>query len=271
MAHDQAGFAQEAHNIIKALGFPLEPPPTDNKQNIAEGKTPPAPPPPQSKKPEDGREQHERPALAPGGLGQGKKTESLHDNIPAGQHVNKTRAGGHIPTYRVFTKAYDQIVTADNLRSHADLVRLRQKLDEQMPPPHLYGLAHGLRRRLMAHRRMRWSFNPETGRLDPARLASFIIKPFATSPFRETVDTPVQDTVISLLLDNSGSMRGHPVMMVALSAEILAQILESCGIKTEILGFTTRAWRGGRAQHTWRHEGKPPHPGASQRTQAHHL
>ena len=122
-------------------------------------------------------------------------------------------------------------------------------------------LANRLQRRLLAKQNRAWSFDLEEGVLDTARLTRVIIDPMSALSFKQEEDMPFKDTVVTLLLDNSGSMRGRPIMVAALCADILARTLERCGVKVEILGFTTRAWKGGLAKEDWLQAGRPPQPG----------
>src|SRR3546814_723633 len=122
-------------------------------------------------------------------------------------------------------------------------------------------LANRLQRRLMAQQSRSWDFDQEEGLLDSARLARVVVNPTHSLSYKSERDTEFRDTVVTLLIDNSGSMRGRPISIAAISADILARTLERCGVKTEILGFTTRAWKGGQSREDWLAAGRPPHPG----------
>jgi cobaltochelatase CobT len=165
--------------------------------------------------------------------------------------------------YHVFTEEFDETITAEELCDAAELDRLRAFLDKQLA--HLQGavgrLANRLQRRLMAQQNRSWDFDLEEGYLDPARLTRMIIDPMQPLSFKMERDTQFRDTVVTLLIDNSGSMRGRPITVAATCADILARTLERCGVKVEILGFTTRAWKGGQAREKWLPIGKPPTPG----------
>jgi cobaltochelatase CobT len=165
--------------------------------------------------------------------------------------------------YKVFTEQYDEEVEANALCDEEELGRLRAYLDQQLV--HLQGavtkLANRLQRRLMAQQNRSWEFDQEEGLLDAARLARVVVNPFHSLSFKVERDTEFRDTIVSLLIDNSGSMRGRPISIAAISADILARTLERVGVKTEILGFTTRAWKGGQAREKWLAEGRPPQPG----------
>jgi cobaltochelatase CobT len=165
--------------------------------------------------------------------------------------------------YKAWTTAYDEVIAADDLCDADELVRLRQYLDQQLV--HLQGavtkLANRLQRRLMAQQNRSWDFDQEEGMLDAARLARVVASPTHSLSYKIERETEFKDTVVSLLIDNSGSMRGRPISIAAISADIMARTLERCGVKTEILGFTTRAWKGGQSREHWLAEGRPPLPG----------
>jgi len=165
--------------------------------------------------------------------------------------------------YRVFTRANDEVSQAPDLCDPEELTRLRAYLDHQLQ--NLQGavskLANKLQRRLMAQQNRSWSFDLEEGVLDTARLTRVITDPTAPLSFKQEDDSQFRDTVVTLLLDNSGSMRGRPIMVAALCADILARTLERCGVKVEILGFTTKAWKGGISREDWVKAGKPQGPG----------
>ena len=165
--------------------------------------------------------------------------------------------------YRVFTTRYDEVIHAAELCDEAELTRLRAYLDQQLT--HLQGavtkLANRLQRRLMAQQSRSWDFDQEEGLLDAARLARVVVNPAHSLSYKVERDTEFRDTVVTLLLDNSGSMRGRPISIAAICADIMARTLERCGVKVEILGFTTRAWKGGQAREKWLADGRPPNPG----------
>src|SRR5215475_10314064 len=167
------------------------------------------------------------------------------------------------PDYRPFTMRFDETIAAEELCEPEELDRLRGYLDKQLS--HLQGvvarLANRLQRRLMAQQSRAWDFDLEEGMLDPARLPRIIIDPLHALSFKQEKETNFRDTVVTLLLDNSGSMRGRPITVAATCADILARTLERCGVKVEILGFTTRAWKGGQAREAWLAAGKPGNPG----------
>ena len=167
------------------------------------------------------------------------------------------------PDYKPFTQRFDEMVPAEDLCEPEELDRLRGYLDKQLS--HLQGvvarLANRLQRRLMAQQNRAWEVDLEEGMLDPSRLTRIIMDPMHPLSFKTEKETNFRDTVVTLLLDNSGSMRGRPITVAATCADILARTLERCGVKVEILGFTTRAWKGGQAREAWLAAGKTANPG----------
>ena len=165
--------------------------------------------------------------------------------------------------YHAFTAQFDEIVEAEALCDPEELARLRQQLDQQLS--HLQGvvskLANRLQRRLLAQQQRAWEFDLEEGLLDVARLARVVANPMHSLSYKREREADFRDTVVSLLIDNSGSMRGRPITVAAMCSDILARTLERCAVKTEILGFTTRAWKGGLSRERWVQEGKPRNPG----------
>ncbi|TMJ59760.1 MAG: cobaltochelatase subunit CobT [Alphaproteobacteria bacterium] len=165
--------------------------------------------------------------------------------------------------YRAFSVAADEVIDADKLCDSDELGRLRHLLDQQLS--HLQSviarLANRLQRRLLAKQTRAWEFDLEEGILDAARLSRVVTNPILPLSYKRELEMEFRDTVVSLLIDNSGSMRGRPITVAAMSADILARTLERCGVKVEILGFTTRAWKGGQARERWIAAGKPANPG----------
>ncbi len=165
--------------------------------------------------------------------------------------------------YKVFTEQFDEVVEAQELCDYEELDRLRAYLDSQLTG--LQGvvtrLANRLQRRLMAQQNRSWDFDQEEGLLDAARLARVVVSPGQSLSYKVERDQEFKDTVVTLLIDNSGSMRGRPISIAAISADIMARTLERCGVKVEILGFTTRAWKGGQSREKWLSSGKPAQPG----------
>ncbi|MEA2840878.1 MAG: cobaltochelatase CobT [Methylobacteriaceae bacterium] len=167
------------------------------------------------------------------------------------------------PEYKAFTKRFDEVIHAEDLCEPEELERLRAYLDKQLQnlSSVVARLANRLQRRLMAQQNRSWEFDLEEGMLDPARLSRIVIDPQQPLSFKRERDMDFRDTVVTLLLDNSGSMRGRPITVAATCADILARTLERCGVKVVILGFTTRAWKGGQSRESWLQAGKPPAPG----------
>ncbi|WP_108810776.1 cobaltochelatase subunit CobT [Sphingorhabdus sp. Alg231-15] len=165
--------------------------------------------------------------------------------------------------YAPWTEKYDEIISATELCDEEELTRLRAFLDQQLT--NLQGavtkLANRLQRRLMAQQNRSWDFDQEEGMLDAARLARVVSNPAHSLSYKIERETDFRDTVVTLLIDNSGSMRGRPISIAAISADIMARTLERCGVKTEILGFTTRAWKGGQCRESWLAADRPANPG----------
>jgi len=165
--------------------------------------------------------------------------------------------------YKAFTTRFDEIVEAADLCDEEELGRLRAYLDQQMAGLQnvVTRLANRLQRRLMAQQARSWDFDQEEGLLDAGRLARVVVSPGHSLSYKIERETDFRDTVVSLLIDNSGSMRGRPIAIAAICADILARTLERCGVATEILGFTTRGWKGGQSREAWLSQGRPPNPG----------
>jgi cobaltochelatase CobT len=177
--------------------------------------------------------------------------------------VNPFAQAQAVPAYHAFTTQFDEVVHAHQLISAEELMRLRGKLDEKLSQVRgtFAKLSARLQRVLLAKQQRKWEFDLEDGRIHPARLARLVASPRHNLIYREERDTAFRDTVVTLLLDNSGSMRGRPITIAALSADILSRTLERAGIKVEILGFTTAEWKGGRAGKAWKQAGSPAHAG----------
>jgi len=165
--------------------------------------------------------------------------------------------------YKAYTTRFDEIVESSELCDEEELGRLRAYLDQQMGGLQnvVTRLANRLQRRLMAQQARSWDFDQEEGLLDAARLARVVVNPRHALSFKIERDTEFRDTIVSLLIDNSGSMRGRPIAIAAICGDILARTLERCGVATEILGFTTRGWKGGQSREAWLSAGRPPNPG----------
>ena len=185
------------------------------------------------------------------------KSSPLH--LPPGFGRNDRQQPAYIP----YTTEFDEVIRAEDLCDADELTRLRHHLDQQLA--HLQGvvtrLANRLQRRLMAQQTRSWEFDLEEGLLDAARLSRVVVNPMHSLSYKLEKETDFRDTVVGLLIDNSGSMRGRPITVAAMSADILARTLERCGVKVEILGFTTRAWKGGQSREKWLASGKPANPG----------
>lgn len=172
-------------------------------------------------------------------------------------------AGGASAGYQAFTCEFDEVVRAEELCEAEELDRLRSFLDQQLTAMQsvVSRLANKLQRLLLAQQNRSWDFDLEEGLLDSARLTRVVVDPLYPLSFKQEKDTDFRDTVVSLLIDNSGSMRGRPIMVAAMCGDILARTLERCSVKTEILGFTTRAWKGGQSREKWVAAAKPVQPG----------
>jgi cobaltochelatase CobT len=186
------------------------------------------------------------------------------DDRPGGPQQRRERA---IPDdnahYRAFSRLTDEEIHAEDLCDPEELSRLRQQLDQQLQ--HLQGvvskLANRLQRRLLAQQTRAWEFDLEEGMLDAGRLARVVVNPMLSLSYKRERETDFRDTVVTLLIDNSGSMRGRPITVAAMCGDILARTLERCAVKVEVLGFTTRAWKGGQSRERWVQDGKPRNPG----------
>ena len=280
---DQAAFARVARAIIKDLDLGEDigddaeanedgesdapDQPQDVSDDAGEGEDPDGdgaePDPSKASERESGESDEERTESAEDG-----DAEDTEDVPEMGEGDKPARPdikdpGLREPPYKVFTTGHDEIVEAEALCDAEELTRLRAYLDQQLANLSnvVSRLANKLQRKLMAQQNRSWTFDLEEGMLDVARLTRVIIDPTAPLSFKQEEDTEFRDTVVSLLIDNSGSMRGRPIMVAAVCADILARTLERCGVKVEILGFTTRAWKGGMAREDWLKAGKPPVPG----------
>ncbi len=281
VAGDQRAFALTMRDVLKGLGIGDEYG-AENKDETTQGGED-QPPPPQADS-ADGQDEEEQEIPADLEMvesdvdldadrsvsvdtdAEADDTDESEDDEPGEKPIRpKHRNEPDDPNagYKVFTRAHDEEIAAEDLCDVEELSRLRAYLDQQLKPlQSVVGrLAHRLQRRLLAKQNRAWTFDLEEGVLDTARLTRVIIDPMAALSFKQEEDMPFKDTVVTLLLDNSGSMRGRPIMVAALCADILARTLERCGVKVEIVGFTTRAWKGGRAKEDWLGAGRPPQPG----------
>ncbi len=286
VAADQTAFARAMRDVLKALDLDPGDGSADDTSDEA-GEDDPSPREPDAP---DDQEDEEDDGGGEGGQSMegdasdpdsDQDSDSRPDGAPAQQDGDMSDDGpelseGDLPNrqqtqddgrgvdaYRVFTIAYDETVDAADLCDPNELERLRSLLDQQLTALSsiVARLANKLQRRLMAQQNRTWTFDLEEGVLDTARLTRVITDPTSPLSFKMESDSPFRDTVVTLLLDNSGSMRGRPIMVAAVCADILARTLERCGVKVEILGFTTRAWKGGQSREAWISAGKPPGPG----------
>ncbi|MBE7619211.1 cobaltochelatase subunit CobT [Komagataeibacter sp. FXV2] len=204
------------------------------------------------------------------GMGEDEQDNGEQDGAASGSE----EAGGpsedaedadqdRIPGYHAYTTAYDEEIGAEDLCDAEELFRLRQTLDQQLVSMQgvVSKLANRLQRRLMAQQTRAWEFDLEEGILDAGRLSRIVVNPMLSLSYKRERDTDFRDTVVTLLIDNSGSMRGRPISVAAMCGDILARTLERCAVKVEVLGFTTRAWKGGRSREQWVTDGKPANPG----------
>jgi cobaltochelatase CobT len=186
------------------------------------------------------------------------------DDRPGGPQPRRERPNPNSEAvYRAYTRLYDEEIDAEDLCDPDELSRLRQQLDQQLQ--HLQGviskLANRLQRRLLAQQTRAWEFDLDEGLLDAGRLSRVVVNPMQALSYKRELDTEFRDTCVTLLIDNSGSMRGRPITVAAMCGDILARTLERCAVKVEVLGFTTRAWKGGQSREKWVQDGKPRNPG----------
>ena len=165
--------------------------------------------------------------------------------------------------YKIFTNQYDETLKAENLENFDDALKLRKNLDQQLIgfQDVITKLANKLQRQLLAKQNRAWNFDLEEGLLDSSKLPRIIMDPFNSLSFKKEKDLDFKDTIVTLLIDNSGSMRGRPITIAAICADILSRTLERCSVKVEILGFTTKNWKGGQSRELWNKNGKPKNPG----------
>ncbi len=276
---NQGSFITAARRLLAAINLAEgEAEPDKDEQSETEtGDTEDAPPQDQAEETEGETPQDKAPAQASApdmadadsSEQSGEDEEDSEDTgdggeTPSGPQQRRTPPAGDEKTgYRAFTRAFDEAVDAEALCDPDELGRLRIQLDQQLQ--HLQALvsklANRLQRRLLAQQTRAWEFDLEEGMLDPARLSRVIADPLLALTYKRERDTDFRDTVVTLLIDNSGSMRGRPITVAAMCADILARTLERCAVKVEVLGFTTRAWKGGQSREAWIQAGKPENPG----------
>ena len=177
--------------------------------------------------------------------------------------IQKKNISDHNIDYKIFTNQYDEIIKAENLENSEEASKLRKTLDQQLIgfQDVITKLANKLQRQLLAKQNRAWEFDLEEGLLDSSKLPRIIMDPYNSLSFKKEKDLDFKDTVVTLLIDNSGSMRGRPITIAAICADILSRTLERCSVKVEILGFTTKNWKGGKSREFWNKEGKPKIPG----------
>ncbi|HER27471.1 MAG TPA: cobaltochelatase subunit CobT [Rhodospirillales bacterium] len=270
---DQQNFALTITDMIKALDLPddTDADPDDEDDSNGEDESPPDDQPDSSQADSDSPQalDDDGGEIEDGASDMGSEADqglSEGGTEPAGPRDNQdpwpANTAGQTP-YRAYFTGSDEVIAAEELCEPDELGRLRDQLDQQLS--RLQGvvarLANRLQRRLQAKQTRSWEFDLEEGILDAGRLTRVVTEPLHPLSFKQEMDSDFRDTVVSLLIDNSGSMRGRPITVAAMSADILARTLERCGVKVEILGFTTRAWKGGNAREKWANDGKPADPG----------
>ena len=196
----------------------------------------------------------------------GEDDKSIEDVEDAGEKTNikpKTVFSENSKKYRIYTDQFDEVIRAENLEGKEELERLRATLDQQLLQLKSFvsKLANKLQRKLLAKQNRSWDFDLEEGVLDTSKLTRVIIDPLNSLSFKKEKETDFKDTLVTILIDNSGSMRGKPISVAAVCADILARTLERCSVKVEVLGFTTKHWKGGSSRERWINEGKPKFPG----------
>ncbi len=281
---DQVAFARFARQVIRDLGYgdqlgndpDAEDPDEDNEAAEDAPEDEDANSEDQSQQEQDGsdaapdesQEQRDDQAEAQVSLDEMADVEQGEDTeLPQGDAEIEPPAPQPVsdadPNYTIHSSEFDEEIAADELAEPEELERLRAHLDNQLEP--LKGavarLANRLQRRLQAQQTRTWTFDLDEGILDAGRLARVVVNPTLPLAYKQEKDMEFRDTVVTLLLDNSGSMRGRPISIAAICADVLARTLERCAVKVEILGFTTRAWKGGQSRETWLQQGRPQLPG----------
>ena len=276
-AADQDAYARAARKLLTALDLAEAEVETESEQDEEEGEGGETSP--QQDQSGEGEAQAQDQESMLGAQPESMQGDAAEDETEEGEEDGAAADGDDRPggptqrrevpqvddpsAYKAFTKNFDEVVEADDLCDADELARLRQQLDQQLS--HLQGvvskLANRLQRRLLAQQQRAWEFDLEEGLLDVARLARIVANPTHSLSYKREREADFRDTVVSLLIDNSGSMRGRPITVAAMCCDILARTLERCGVKVEILGFTTRAWKGGQSRERWVQEGKPRNPG----------
>lgn len=280
--HDQAAYAALAKKLIKALDMPIgEDGAEDSDQSgdDDEGGEP------DDLQDDTGGEEQEQTSKGAGQMEMddmvgADDTHDMDTSFEDMQGEGMEEQGGETPgdpfskrrnlfeegphgRYTVYTTQFDEEIEAKELAEPEELTRLRAQLDKQLASYQaiITKLANRLQRKVMAQQQRSWQFDLEEGILDGARLARVIANPNVPLSFKQEKQTDFRDTIVTILIDNSGSMRGRPIALAAMSADIISRTLERCGVATEILGFTTRAWKGGKSRDLWVENGRPPEPG----------
>jgi cobaltochelatase CobT len=280
MIDDQRVFAQQVHEILRVMQIDLPASSEDEKDESGDesGQQSSAAPPTESEtvngergSADSSEQPGQEPVLAAAddqNQAEDRNDDELQDGASdqdgdASWRNDVGFGNGPRTAYRVFTDRFDEIAGATELCHPDELARLRNLLDQQVRNHQsiVTRLANRLQRRLLARQTRAWEFDLEEGLLDSARLARIVVSPSHALSYKREKETDFRDTIVTLLLDNSGSMRGRPITLAAMSADILARTLERCGVKVEILGFTTRAWKGGLSRDEWVKHGKPAQPG----------
>jgi cobaltochelatase CobT len=281
LAEDQESFGRLLRDLLHALELTEESAEAEQEESGEEAQSEPEDSDSQGESSDAGEECRDAPRDDAQAEGEAAETEEMSETTGADEIDSRFDDMEQVDTsepwrpnvsvldcpeafgYKVFTREFDEEVSAEELSSPEELERLRAYLDRELRSlsSAVARLANRLQRRLLAQQSRAWEFDMEEGILDIARLPRIIIDPMYPLSFKRERDTDFRDTVVTLLLDNSGSMRGRPIMVAACCADILARTLERCGVKVEILGFTTRAWKGGQAREQWLAAGKPPGPG----------
>ncbi|GGI78223.1 cobaltochelatase subunit CobT [Polymorphobacter multimanifer] len=284
VTHDQAAFAQVMRRVLADLGLGIDPDAEPDKQDNSESEDEQEQDAPGDSQDEDeqqgGQEESTETRAEQGDEppddAETREVEMDTDMVSDAEMGDDGQEGmtpwrpstppSELPPgfdYKAFTTAHDEVITAEELCDADELTRLRAYLDQQLVPLQsaVTKLANRLQRRLMAQQNRSWDFDQEEGILDAARLVRIVTNPAHALSYKIERDTDFRDTVVTLLIDNSGSMRGRPISIAAICADILARTLERCAVKTEILGFTTRAWKGGLSREKWLAASRPLKPG----------
>ncbi len=279
---DQTAFARATKDILHKLDFDIteETEPDDTAQdnteegnqtdeNTSDSDNPSAPQSKDEQAPSDtdsSEKESGKTDIGEEDTGTDKQNETSGEQVPPEAPLHTERNGidfGPVRPYTIYSTAFDEVVEAADLADPQDLIRLRAMLDKQLEGRKslIAKLANRLQRKLLSQQQRSWQFDMEEGYLDTGRLARIVANPTVPLVYKQEKDMPFKDTVVSLLIDNSGSMRGRPITIAAMCADILAQTMERCHVKVEILGFTTRAWKGGKARELWLENGRPQNPG----------